>query len=119
MKTFKNIQKYSKNGVKCLKIFENIRLLTTDPPSLKLWRDKFHRLHGLVLPARERNLDTISLSNCPKLSDNPRIKTVEYNIAGNRCSEQGASLTGFSVAPKVLYLVPAKKPKIVNGPNYS
>jgi hypothetical protein len=26
---------------------------------------------------RECNLDAISLSNCPKLSDNPRIKTVE------------------------------------------
>ncbi len=37
---------------------------------------------------------TISLSNCPKLSDNPRIKTVEYTVAGNRCSEQGASLAG-------------------------
>jgi len=24
----------------------------------------------------------ISLSNCPKLSDNPRIKTVEYTVAG-------------------------------------
>ena len=23
----------------------------------------------------------ISLSNCPKLSDNPRIKTVEYTVA--------------------------------------
>ncbi len=27
------------------------------------------------------NLDAISLSNCPKLSDNPRIKTVEYTVA--------------------------------------
>ena len=26
------------------------------------------------------NLDAISLSNCPKLSDNPRIKTVEYTV---------------------------------------
>ena len=34
------------------------------------------------LPARERNLDAISLSNCPKLSDNRRIKTVEYTVAG-------------------------------------
>ena len=30
--------------------------------------------------ARESNLDAISLSNCPKLSDNPRIKTVEYTV---------------------------------------
>ncbi len=28
------------------------------------------------------NLDAISLSNCPKLSDNPRIKTVEYTVIG-------------------------------------
>ena len=27
------------------------------------------------------NLDTISLSNCPKLSDNSRIKTVQYTVA--------------------------------------
>jgi len=27
------------------------------------------------------NLDAISLLNCPKLSDNQRIKTVEYNIS--------------------------------------
>jgi len=27
------------------------------------------------------NLDAISLSNCPKLSDNPRILTVEYTVA--------------------------------------
>jgi len=27
------------------------------------------------------NLDAISLSNCPKLSDNPRIKTVKYTVA--------------------------------------
>jgi hypothetical protein len=27
------------------------------------------------------NLDEIGLSNCSKLSDNPRIKTVEYNVA--------------------------------------
>jgi len=26
------------------------------------------------------NLDAISLSNYPKLSDNPRIKTVEYTV---------------------------------------
>ena len=26
------------------------------------------------------NLDAISLLNCPKLSDNPRIKTVEYTV---------------------------------------
>ena len=26
------------------------------------------------------NLDAISLSNCPKLSGNPRIKTVEYTV---------------------------------------
>ena len=25
----------------------------------------------------------ISLSNCPKLSDNPRIKTVEYTVESN------------------------------------
>jgi len=30
---------------------------------------------------RERNRYAISLSNCPKLSDNPRIKTVEYTVA--------------------------------------
>ena len=30
------------------------------------------------LPARERNLYATGLSNCPKLSDNPRIQTVEY-----------------------------------------
>ncbi len=30
---------------------------------------------------RERNLDATSLSNCPKLSDNPRILTVEYTVA--------------------------------------
>ena len=35
----------------------------------------------LRLPARERNLDAISLSNCTKLSDNPRIKTVEYTVS--------------------------------------
>ncbi len=64
-----------------METFENIRLLATDPPSLELWRDKFHRLHGYVLPARERNLYAISLSNCPKLNDNPRIKTVEYTVA--------------------------------------
>ena len=34
-----------------------------------------------VYRERERNLDAISLSNCPKLSDNPRIKTVEYTVA--------------------------------------
>ena len=28
------------------------------------------------------NLDAISLSNCPKLSDEPRIKTVEYTVLG-------------------------------------
>jgi len=35
-----------------------------------------------AFPARERNLDAISLSNCPKLSDNPRIKMVEYTVIG-------------------------------------
>jgi len=33
-----------------------------------------------VYRERERNLDAISLSNCPKLSDNRRIKTVEYTV---------------------------------------
>ena len=28
------------------------------------------------------NLDAISLSNCPKFSDNRRIKTVEYTVVG-------------------------------------
>ena len=32
--------------------------------------------------ARERNLYATGLSDCPKLSDNPRIKTVEYTVAG-------------------------------------
>jgi hypothetical protein len=31
--------------------------------------------------AREGNPHAISLSNCRKVSDNPRIKTVEYMVA--------------------------------------
>jgi hypothetical protein len=40
-------------------------------------RDWLLRLTGEEIS----NLDAISLSNCPKLSDNPRIKTVEYTVA--------------------------------------
>jgi len=35
------------------------------------------------------NLDAISLSNCPKLSDNPRIKTVEYTVVGASVANVG------------------------------
>jgi len=40
-------------------------------------RDWLLRFNGKEIS----NLDAISLSNCPKLSENPRIKTVEYNVA--------------------------------------
>ena len=33
------------------------------------------------LPGEISNLDAIGLSNCPKLSDEPRIKTVEYTVS--------------------------------------
>ena len=39
-------------------------------------RDWLLRLNGKEIS----NLDAISLLNCPKLSDNPRIKTVEYTV---------------------------------------
>ena len=32
--------------------------------------------------SRPHNVYATGLSNCPKLSDNPRIKTVEYTVAG-------------------------------------
>ncbi len=35
-----------------------------------------------VYRPEKSNLDAISLSNCPKLSDNQKIKTVEYAVAG-------------------------------------
>ena len=46
---------------------------------------------------RERNLDAISLSNCPKLSDNPRVKTVEYTVTERGpVSIEGQKEVGFS-----------------------
>jgi len=33
------------------------------------------------LPGREHNLAANGLLNCPKLSDNPRIITVEYTVS--------------------------------------
>ena len=40
-------------------------------------RDWLMRFNGEEIS----NLDAIGLSNCPKLSDKPRIKTVEYAVA--------------------------------------
>jgi len=40
-------------------------------------RDWLLRLTGKEIS----NFDAISLSNCPKLSDNSRIKTVKYTVA--------------------------------------
>ena len=42
-----------------------------------------------VYRPEKSNLDAISLSNCPKLSDNPRIKTVEYTVAGASVANVG------------------------------
>ena len=53
---------------------------------------------------RESNLDAISLSNCPKLSDNPRIKTVEYTVeskVGTYLHTGGSEKNGLQVCSEL------------------
>ena len=51
---------------------------STSSPSLAKSKE---RLVSAAYRPEISNLDANGLSNCLKLSDNPRIKTVEYNIS--------------------------------------